>query len=163
MVDTLISSQVLLDKEIGMAEPVGLLAQLRASYQANRQRLAMEKANIDKEAEAKRIADTLNAKERNRRENERLNKLAEDHIRVIIAAVKEDAKNGSAEAWVPIMSSPDNAIAIDYEPNEVVPRIVERLELRGLRAKAVFHRYSDAHDPNPGCCIKIVVSGWADN
>jgi len=161
MVNTLISSQVLLGKEIDMTEPVGLLAQLRASYQANRQRLAMEKANTDKEAEAKRIVDILNAKERNRRENERLNKIAEDHIRVIIAAAREDAKNGSAESWVPIMSSPDNAIAVDYEPDEVVPRIVERLELRGVSARAVFHRYSDAHNPNPGCCIKIVVSGWA--
>ncbi|KKR23904.1 MAG: hypothetical protein UT53_C0004G0002 [Candidatus Yanofskybacteria bacterium GW2011_GWD2_39_48] len=96
MVNTLISSQVLLGKEIDMTEPVGLLAQLRASYQANRQRLAMEKANTDKEAEAKRIVDILNAKERNRRENVRLNKIAEDHIQVIIAAAREDAKNGSA-------------------------------------------------------------------
>ena len=78
--------------------PVGLLAQLRASYEATKQRLAIEKASIDKEAEAKRIVDMLNAKERNRRENERLNKIAEDHIRVIIAAAREDAKNGSAES-----------------------------------------------------------------
>ena len=48
-------------------------------------------------------------------------------------------------------------------PKMVQLNLVERLELRGVSARAVFHRYSDAHNLNPGCCIKIVVSGWADN
>ena len=149
-----------------MVAPVSPLIQLKELYRASqeglRERLAEEKARRQREDKLRSFTDEYNQRAR-ALEEMRLNRKAKAHIAHILTNAREAAKIGETKAWVPIMDSHGDSIDIAYESPEVLPRILKKLADMNLEVDTMFHRYSDAHNPNPGCCIKIVVSGWADN
>jgi hypothetical protein len=148
-----------------MVVPTSPLTQLRELYRASqgrlRERLAEEKARKQREDKLRSFTNEQNRIARALQEA-RLNREAETYIAHILTDAREAAKIGEIKAHIPIMHSPGNSIDIAYKPLEVLPRIFKALADMNLEVEAMFHRYSDAHDPNPGCCVKIIVSGWAD-